>query len=308
MYFKLAQYGKNEFWRYLILFLVVLFTTLLIGNVPLTLALVSKSANLSPEAQARFAENPADLEALGIDPIGGLAYLVFPFLVGLFTIWILMKPIHMRPFKSLITAAEKVRWNQVFFGFFIWFLFSAAFLVLILFLHPDSIQMNTSASRILLLVVVSLLLIPFQTSFEEVLFRGYFMQGFGLLFRNRLAPFLITSIGFGLLHSFNPEVEAFGFWVSMPQYILFGLIFGIVSLMSDGIELALGMHAGNNIFASIFITHSASTMQTPALFEQSEVFPWFDFTCMLVFGTLFLILAARVYKWKDWRRKLTGKI
>jgi membrane protease YdiL (CAAX protease family) len=48
------------------------------------------------------------------------------------------------------------------------------------------------------------------------------MQGFAAMVKNRWFPLIMTSILFGLMHSFNPEVKEFGFFTMMPQYIAFG--------------------------------------------------------------------------------------
>ena len=87
----------------------------------------------------------------------------------------------------------------------------------------------------------------------------------------------MTSILFGLMHALNPEVKEFGFFTMMPQYILFGLIFGIITILDDGIEAAMGAHAANNIFLSIMVTNSSSALQTPALYEQQNIYPWTEF-------------------------------
>jgi membrane protease YdiL (CAAX protease family) len=48
----------------------------------------------------------------------------------------------------------------------------------------------------LILVLIAVLLIPLQTSFEEYLFRGYWMQGLGILAKKPLGP---IGINFGSL-------------------------------------------------------------------------------------------------------------
>ena len=51
----------------------------------------------------------------------------------------------------------------------------------------------------------------------------------------------------------------------MPDYFIIGLTLGLMSLLDDGIETAMGVHAANNIFDSLFITSKNSALQTPAL-------------------------------------------
>jgi len=123
------------------------------------------------------------------------------------------------------------------------------------------------------------------------------MQGAGAWFGNKWLPLIITSLLFGLMHGFNPEVKDFGFWIMMPQYVLFGLVFGILTIFDDGIELAMGAHAANNVFLSIFITHKSSALQTAAVFEQKDVYPWADFLSLLLVSVLFISLMGILNKW-----------
>lgn len=84
---------------------------------------------------------------------------------------------------------------------------------------------------------------------------------------------MIPAVIFALIHSFNPKVKEFGFWTSMPGYLTFGLVFGIASVLDDGIEVAIGAHSINNVLSSIFVTSKSSVLQTPALLLQKEVEP-----------------------------------
>ena len=148
----------------------------------------------------------------------------------------------------------------------------------------------------LILVVISLLLFPFQTSFEELLFRGYLMQWSALLFKYRWVAVVITGVLFGILHGANPEVEEFGMWVALPQYILMGLILGFVAVKDDGMELSLGLHMANNIIAAITITSDSSTLQTHALFKDLHpTASHFDTLTMLVAGVIFIWICNRKY-------------
>jgi membrane protease YdiL (CAAX protease family) len=72
------------------------------------------------------------------------------------------------------------------------------------------------------------------------------MQGIGGMVNNKWVPLIITSLSFGLLHYWNPEVMKLG-PVLLIHYVLTGLFFGIITLMDKGMELAIGFHAGNNM-------------------------------------------------------------
>jgi hypothetical protein len=85
----------------------------------------------------------------------------------------------------------------------------------------------------------------------------------------------------------------------IPQYVLFGLLFGITTVLDDGIEIAAGAHASNNIFLSIMLTNSSSALRTPALFEQINIQPWVDFIALVVISVLFFLIMKKIYGWTD---------
>ena len=201
-----------------------------------------------PEIISRLSANPNDLSLLGFNPNINLLMLLFPFVVGLIAFILLIKPLHARTLKITINGTNTFRWNRFFISGLVWLILSAIYLFVFIKLDPSGFTLNNTSLTLLPLIAVSVLLVPFQASFEEIVFRGYLMQGFTLLLRNRMFPLVITSVLFGLMHSLNPEVEAFGFWTMMPQYIIFGLIFGIITILDDGTEAAMGAHTINNAF------------------------------------------------------------
>jgi membrane protease YdiL (CAAX protease family) len=145
--------------------------------------------------------------------------------------------------------------------------------------------------------MISVLFIPFQAAFEEIMFRGYLMQGFATLVKNRWFPLIMTSVLFGLLHAFNPEVKEFGFFTMMPQYIVFGLIFGIVTILDDGIEAAMGAHTANNIFLCIMVTSQSSSLQTPALYQEYTTHPWPELAVLTFSGIVFILILKMIFRW-----------
>jgi hypothetical protein len=290
--------GKNSFWRYVVMFAAVLIASNTIGAVPLLIAYAMKASS-NPEVISEIAANPSDLGVLGLEPNLGLFIMLFPFIAGLLTFVLLVKPLNNRTYKLTINGTGIFRWNRFLISALVWLILSAVYFFIYLKADPsDFTLMNTSAS-LLILIAVSLIFIPFQAAFEEILFRGYLMQGLAVLARNRWFPLLMTSLLFGLMHAFNPEVKEFGFFTMMPQYVLFGLVFGIITILDDGIEAAIGAHAANNIFLCVMVTNNSSALQTPAVFEQQNVYPWTEFTALLVTGIIFVFILKVIFKWKS---------
>lgn len=294
--------GKNAFWRYLIMIAAVIAVANTIGALPLIISILR-----NPAAAGELASSPGDFTVLGISSITAFTFLLIPFIIALLAFILLIRPLNGRSFMTVINGTGTFRWNRFFLSAAVWISISVIYLLVSLKLDPANFSVNNLSSSLILLVIVSLLLVPFQAAFEEVLFRGYLMQGFTVLFRNRIFPLVVTSILFGLMHSLNPEVGEFGFLTMMPQYILFGLIFGIVAVMDDGIESAIGIHAANNVFLCIMVTNKSSALQTPAVWEQHTIEPWTEFVFMLIMGALTIFILRKIFRWGSFSL-LLGKV
>jgi uncharacterized protein len=170
----------------------------------------------------------------------------------------------------------------------VWTVISVLWMVYSLKSDPGNFRLNNTSNSLIILAVLALTLIPFQAAFEEILFSGYLMQGFAVLARNRWVPIIFTSVLFGLMHGLNPEVQQYGFMTMMPQYIFFGVVFAVLTMFDDGIEMAIGAHAANNIFLSVMVTHDDMALQTPALYEQIEIHPWKEFGGLIAMSVIFL--------------------
>ncbi len=313
MFFKTAyephESGLAEFVRYgLTLLLVVV--GYIVGQIPFSFVVAAKinerDGVLTQEALNEFAAN-IDFAGLGIAANTGFFLILLSFVVGLLALWLGLAVIHKRPLRSLITPYRNIRWSRVGFGFGIWFLLIAALEVISYFISPETYQFQLEWKTWLPLIAIALLIMPMQTSFEELLFRGYLLQGLGLAFNSRLVALVLTSVAFGAMHLANPEIGEFGLWLMMPYYIGMGLFLGILTLMDDTLELALGIHAANNIFGAIFVTFTGSALQTDAVFRVTEVNTTFMIPVFYVLAAGFIYLCARRYGWTDWS-KLYGPV
>jgi membrane protease YdiL (CAAX protease family) len=295
---ELTFKGENSFWRYILMFVSVLIVSNTIGAVPLIVALAMKSTS-NPEVFSQLTANPNDYSVLGLEPNVGLIMMLFPFIAGLAAFVLLIKPLNSRSFNNVINGAGTIRWSRFFISALVWLVISALYFFVYLKIDPSNFSINNKSASLIILILISMLFIPFQAAFEEVLFRGYLMQGFAVLMRNRWFPLLMTSMLFGLMHAFNPEVKEYGFMAMIPQYILFGLIFGVITILDDGIEASMGAHTANNVFLCIMVTNQSSALQTPALYEQHNIYPWTEFAGLLVMGIAFILILKIIFKWDD---------
>lgn len=247
-----------------------------------------------------------------IDKLGSnmvLIILLAPLVVGLFVVWTWVKLVHPQSITSLTTSRKKVDWKRIMFAFMVWGGITIAVTGADILLSPGDYVFNFQPLPFLYLVVIGVLLIPFQTSFEEYLFRGHMMQGIGLMAGNRWMPLLITSLLFGLMHLGNPEVEKLGSGI-LVFYIGTGLFLGIITLMDEGLELALGFHAANNLITALLVTADWTAFQTNSLFKDisDPKLGWDVLIPVFVIYPALLYFFGKKYGWTNWKERLTGKV
>ncbi len=272
-----------------------------LGQIPLSLYIISQSDLVGEftSHQDLFSKLPSNLT---------LFLILLPFAVVLPFIYLVVTRLHQRSFISLITPRDRVDYNKILFSFFLWGTVSALIVIFDYMMSPQDYDWNFKPLTFLILLFVSVVMIPLQTSTEELIFRGYLMQGFGVLFKNRWMPLLITSILFGLLHIWNPEIDKLGIHL-IWYYIGTGLFLGVITLMDEGLELALGFHAANNLVTALLVTASWTAFQTESLLiDNSEPLLGMELIITLVvIYPLLAIIFAKKYKWKNWMAQLTNK-
>lgn len=298
MYIEQVRKESNNFWLYVVGFFLI-GVVLLIGNIPFSIALVAEggidAAQLSITKQLQVL--PANTT---------LFLLLLPFAMVFGVILLITKILHRLSLRELITSRSKVDWSRIGFGFISVVALSVIMILITYYIDPEAMQWNFKPKAFALLVVISVLMVPLQTSAEELFFRGYLMQGLGRIFTSRLVPFVVTSVLFGLLHFANPEVEKLG-EVILIAYLSTGFFLGAITLIDEGLELALGFHAGNNLFLSLFLTSDWTAFQTDSLLiDVSEPNVNMYVIAPLVIYTLLFMLYARKYKWNDYAKHLMG--
>ena len=238
-----------------------------------------------------------------------LIMVLLPLALGLFVVLGWTKLVHPQSIRSLTTAREKIDWNRVLYAFILWGALTVGLTLLDYLISPESYVLNLNWPAFLKLAIVAILLIPLQTSFEEYLFRGHMMQGLGIMFKNRWVPLLVTSSIFGLMHLGNPEVEKLGPGI-MVFYIGTGLFLGIITLMDEGMELALGFHAANNLVTALLVTADWTAFQTDSILKDvaEPGLSWDAYIPIFVVFPLLLYFFGRKYGWTKWKERLTGRV
>lgn len=297
----------HDWWRYLVGLIFVVIAVVL-GQLPFTAAVMIKAFS---EGDGIGKLDESKMMSL-LEPNLNLFLMLLSFAIGLLGLFLVVKHLHKQSITHLTTSRKKIDWKRFWFIFIIWGTLSSSLVIIdYLFITPEDYVLNFKLVPFIILCVIAIIMVPLQTSFEEYLFRGYLMQGIGVIVKNKWVPLIITSSVFGLLHIANPEVEKLGY-VIMVYYIGTGLFLGIITLMDEGMELALGFHAANNLFTALLVTADWTAFQTHSVLKDMsdpgkigfmEIF----FPVFVVFPILLFILSKK-YKWTNWKDKLFGSV
>ena len=376
MFIKQAFKVEHDFWRYLVGSIVILVAAL-VGQMPLLVAIIWKGMQDGGSGLESITEESMYTM---LDSNLFLFLMLISFLAAFAGLFFAVKYIHKQTMTSIATSRPKLDWKRIWFAFIFWGVVSSGLVLLEYFyLAPENYEFNFELKRFAILAVIAIALIPFQTSLEEYLFRGYLMQGFGTATKHKYFPFafiysmifiplfvvlnigydinllsnvslglgaiilgivvfqtqkklnffesktndslrnvckrnwvpiLITSIIFGGLHIANPEVGKLGYSI-MIFYIGTGLFWGIMTIMDDGLELALGFHAANNLFTALLVTTDWTVFQTHSILKdvsEPEITMIDMIIPVFIMYPIILFIFSKVYKWSNWKDKIFGKI
>ncbi len=308
-YIEQAFKGYTDWWRYLLGFFFIFFIWQIGASIQIIFVYLKllKDGLAANEILQKLSDYKVIMGTL--ESNFNFFLLMFGFVFGFGAIVLVVKLFHQLKMKNLITTRNTIDWKRVGLSFGIISALITISIVVDYKLSPDNYEYNFQFKRFLILALIGIIMVPIQTTFEELLFRGYLMQGFGSVFKSRAVALILTSVLFGVLHLGNPEFGMLGN-EALIVYIGTGFLLGIMTLMDDGLELAIGFHAGNNLLTALLLTADWTAFQTYSVFRytgkpslMSDVY----IPVFIIYPVLILVF-ARIYKWKNWKEKLFGKI
>ncbi|MCE2734550.1 MAG: CPBP family intramembrane metalloprotease [Flammeovirgaceae bacterium] len=189
---------------------------------------------------------------------------------------------HQRPKMSFISSKDTLSLRQYFLGFVSWG--SILFIGSSIFEYQklEYFLANFNLYQFTVLFLVGFVAIGVQSFFEELVLRGYLLQGMHLLIKKVVLLVLLNSLVFGVLH-FGYGIESF------LSSVTFGVAFTTIVIVQNRIEFVSGAHNANNLILSlIFLDLSKAT---------NEAFSWeIDWRYFSYHSIALLILVALVYK------------
>lgn len=287
--------GKNSFWLYLAMTLIIFVGVSSFGSLPLVLVAALKAIQAGDLASIQ--DVMMHPESYGISRNVNLVLMLLSYVACFWGFALLVKPLHKRTMRETINGRNYIRWQRIKMGILVWTGLSVISFAIGYLTSPENYVWQFDVKKFVPLLLIVLFILPMQTSFEEVFFRGYLAQGVARLTKSRWAVLIILSVAFGAMHLANPEISEYGVLLSLPQYIIMGGLLGLVTILDDGLELALGIHFANNAFACLFYTFDASVLQTDALFNVTEINPASELITGTITSVLAVLILHKIYKW-----------
>ncbi|MDG2372362.1 MAG: CPBP family intramembrane metalloprotease [Flavobacteriaceae bacterium] len=304
MFLKYEEGRVFRFGYYLLgSFIIIIFN--FIGQIPIVVTFISSIASKKDEIDLSL--DPMELLNI-IPPNMRLFLMLFPFAFTFIGVWLVVRKLHEKSMRSIVTSRSKIDFNRIFFAFGLWSFIMISLISFDYMTSPQDYVWNFKPIPFLFMFLIVIIFIPIQTSLEEYVFRGYLMQGFGNWFRNRWLPLMFTSIIFGSLHIANPEVGKLGYGI-MGYYIGTGLFLGVMTLMDEGVELAIGWHAANNLVGSLLVTADWTVFQTNSILKDISEPNLYNemFISLFIFYPIILFIFSKKYNWKNAVHQLTSK-
>lgn len=274
-YLAAADIGSNSWWRYLLGIVVIAASWIIGGTYAYGLVL-----HLPLGAITEFVAINASILTLGVAVVAVVVVL------------------HRRSWRTLVTPYAQIDWRRMVQGAGLWVALALVFCVIEHLLYPGRYAWSLDLQRWLPFALAALLLTPLQCAAEELVFRGYVIQGLGRLLRNPPALVVLSGLLFAIPHLLNPEVAAYGLAIMAANYFVMGLFLGAITLRDGRLELAIGAHAGNNLLLALVVRYDDSVFETESVFSAGALDP--------VYSLITLLLSAVFFYWWFFRGSSAG--
>jgi uncharacterized protein len=259
-FLDLAARGKNSWWRYLLSIFLILFAWQVIGAIPYAILILLQ---------------------LSSQPLISFIGISFSFICLMASLLFFVRFVHKRNPISLITGEIRVSFKKMWLAAGMWTIIVVITTIVDSLVHPGSYEFTFKWAEWVPFSLAAIILTPIQTSAEELLFRGYFLQGLGLITKRKWVLVIISGLIFAVPHFLNPEMKN-GFVLMALFYFSFGAILTMVTLKSNRLEYALGIHAANNLMTVLLANYKDSALPSPSIFTANVVDPVFNLVSFLL--------------------------
>lgn len=305
-YQDLARYGNVKASRFVAAVSVILYFYIFIGGIiatiPMLYVLIThRETMLDPTLTTDVL---AFLNKY-VSPVTNYIFTnlsIYFMLIGAF---IAVKWIHKRPFGTIINNRGRLQWSNFWISFAVFGLLLSISAAADYFLNPGSYTISFDASKFWYTLPLILLMTPIQTTAEEIVFRGYVIQSFGLKIKSGVILSVISGMLFTLPHLANPEISASGKLGTLSticmilNYFVTGMVLAMITVRTNSLEAAMGAHAVNNLFCFLLVSYPDSVLPTNTVFYTSSFEPIGGLVSAVITSVLYYLLTAYLIRIKE---------
>lgn len=229
------------------------------------------------------------------DRIGAFAFLMGSLIAFLPVMRAVLPAWHRRPWRTFLTAASHWRWPRLAASCAAMLGLLSVMLVLQLASAPGTLRLEGKWHDVAAFAAVAGFLVPLQVAAEEIFFRGYLMQAVARVTRIGLIRVAVPAALFTLAHWQNPETQQGAGWV-VASYASAGLYLGLLALVDEGLESAIGAHLAINLFAILVVGSQVSVSPSSVIWRETATNYQVGFVAGLaVFAGHFFLMFRRRY-------------
>ena len=172
--------------------------------------------------------------------------------------------------RYLFSTITTFRWWRVALGFWVWLLLVGSPVVLGIMGNPEAYRFDPQWETFLPFLLVGLLLLPMQTTAEELFFRGWIIQWAAGGWSNIWWLASLSGVLFAAPHLLNPEAigDVLGAFFG---YFSVGFALAWVTVRDRSLEIAIGAHMSNNLFAALVVGYEGGALPAEALFVTEPI-------------------------------------
>lgn len=235
--------GRPGAWRFVVglIFIIVFYVGGFIASFAVVAALYSQSGGAFYDLTTQDGSGPMGARA------GVLMSALAAVGATILAVALALRWVHRRSFASALGAERRIRPGAVFLGAFASIAAILATTPFAMAFDLVDLSVRTLPSFWPLLAAAVAVLVVFQASAEEIVFRGYVLQWLGARFRSPLVWAFAPSLAFGLLHI--SDGGAATFFTYMVMTTAFGLFAAALVWLTGGLSHAIGYHVANNLIA-----------------------------------------------------------
>lgn len=171
------------------------------------------------------------------NPLDSIILTSFTVIAMIPSIYIATRLIYKIPFSTQIAPIRNWNWNIYIKSLIITLIVYVIFIGAEILISGKSIVNNFTIITFLLCLILPI----FQGFAEEYLCRVFLMQSFGSWLKIPILAIIIQATVFSAMHNYN-QAASIGI-------VCVGILYGLITWYSQGIEVSSSMHAVNNIFA-----------------------------------------------------------